>query len=57
MALYKELHSMKEELKKLEASTPTNWLGRWAKQIRLQSLKSRILIIEGKIEECRSRKK
>jgi hypothetical protein len=54
MAAYKLLKDLKESLKKVEESRPGNWLGHWAKSIRMKSIKHRICEIE---DDLKNRKK
>ena len=46
MAAYKLLKELKESLKKVEQAHPHNWLGKWAKNIKMKSIKHRIEEIE-----------
>lgn len=55
MAAYKLLKGLKESLKKVEESEPHNWLGKWAKSIKLKSIKHRIYAIESDLKERKRR--
>lgn len=46
MAAYKLLKQLKINLKKVEQSQPGNWLGHWAKSLKLRAINNRILDIE-----------
>ncbi len=50
MAAYKLLKTLKENLKEVEAGIPQNWLGKWAKQVRLKSISKRIQELEKQIK-------
>lgn len=57
MALYRELQLLREELKKVESDEPGNWLGHWAKSIRMKNLKLKISDIELKLLKRKSANK
>ena len=42
MALFKQLKELINELSEIEAYVPVNGIGKWAKQVRIDSLKSKI---------------
>lgn len=46
MAVYKLLKELKMSLKKIEENEPHNWLGHWAKNLKLKAIKNRISDIE-----------
>ncbi len=49
MVLYKDLHYLKVELRKVELSEPSNWLGSWVRGIKIKSIKCKISEIESKL--------
>ena len=49
MKIRKELELLKEELKRLEEGQPGNWLGHWAKSLKIESTKRKIKSIENKL--------
>jgi hypothetical protein len=57
MAAYKLLKGLKESLKEVEAGVPVNWLGKWAKQVRIDSITERIKQLEKQIENKKQKKK
>lgn len=49
MALFKILKELKDKLSEEENYTPVNWLGKWAKSIKIQNTKNQIKEIEDEI--------
>lgn len=52
MAAYKLLKALKASLKKIEDNDkkPGNWLGHWARSLKIKSIKHRIEEIEHELE-------
>ena len=55
MAVYKLLKELKKNLKEIEQSVPVNWLGKWAKKDRMESISSRIKTLEKQIEKLKNK--
>jgi ABC-type long-subunit fatty acid transport system fused permease/ATPase subunit len=55
MAAYKLLKVLKESLKEVEAGVPVNWLGKWAKQVRIVSITKRIKELEKQIKNKKAK--
>jgi polyhydroxyalkanoate synthesis regulator phasin len=55
MATYKLLKELKKNLKEVEESIPVNWLGKWAKQVRIKSISSRIKTLEKQISKLKNK--
>lgn len=55
MAAYKLLKGLKESLKKVEEAHPHNWLGKWAKSIKVKSIKHRICEIENDLKSRKNK--
>lgn len=49
MALFKILKELKEKLSEEETHTPVNWIGKWAKSVKLDNIKHKIEKVEGEI--------
>jgi hypothetical protein len=56
MALFKEIKNLKQQINYWESYEPVNWLGKWSRGVRLQSLKARYLLIEKKIQILKNKK-
>jgi hypothetical protein len=56
MALFKEIKNLKQQINYWESYEPVNWLGKWSRSVRLQSLKARYLLIEKKIQILKNKK-
>ena len=51
MAAYKLLKGLKQSLKRVEETKPDNWLGKWAKQVKMKSIKHRIDELETRLNK------
>lgn len=56
MALYKELKEVREQILYWENYQGVNWLGKWARSIRLEKLHKRYATIERKIQKLKTKK-
>lgn len=56
MALYKELKEVREQILYWENYQGVNWLGKWARSIRLEKLNKRYATIERKIQKLKTKK-
>lgn len=56
MALYKDLKEVREQILYWEKYQGVNWLGKWARSVRLERLQSRYAIIERKIQRLKNKK-
>lgn len=56
MALFKQIKDLKQQIDYWESYEPVNWLGKWHRSIRLQSLKAKYLLIEKKVEILKNKK-
>lgn len=57
MALYKDLKEVKDLLKYWENYPAVNWLGKWAKSIRVEKLRNRVKVLENKILKLKNKNK
>jgi hypothetical protein len=55
MALYKELKEVREQILYWENYQGVNWLGKWARSIRLEKLHKRYATIERKIQKLKTK--
>jgi len=53
MALFKQLKELKSKLSEVEAYEPVNGMGKWAKSIKILSIKNKIKNIESELERRR----
>lgn len=53
MPLFKILKQLKRKLSEEEKYVPGNWLGKWAKSVKIQNTKNQINEIESEIERRR----
>ena len=56
MALYKDLKEVREQILYWEKYQGVNWLGKWARSVRLERLQKRYAIIERKIQRLKNKK-
>lgn len=56
MALYKDLKELREQILYWEKYQGVNWLGKWARSVRLERLHKRYAIIERKIQKLKKKK-
>jgi hypothetical protein len=56
MALYKELKKLKEELDYWESYEPVNGMGKWARSVRVDRIKSKIQKIEKELQRRKEQK-
>lgn len=53
MPLFKILKQLKRKLSEEEKYTPVNWIGKWAKSIKIQNTKNQIDEVETEIRRRR----
>ena len=56
MALFKDLKELREQILYWEKYQGVNWLGKWARSVRLERLHKRYEIIERKIQKLKNKK-
>jgi len=56
VALFKELKEIREQILYWEKYQGVNWLGKWARSVRLERLHKRYLIIERKIQKLKNKR-
>lgn len=56
MALYKDLKEIREQILYWENYQGVNWLGKWARSVRLERLHKRYATIERKIQRLKNKK-
>ena len=56
MALYKDLKEVREQILYWENYQGVNWLGKWARSVRLERLHKRYATIERKIQRLKNKK-
>ena len=56
MALYKDLKEVREQILYWEKYQGVNWLGKWARSVRLERLDKRYATIERKIQRLKNKK-
>lgn len=56
MALYKDLKEVREQILYWEKYQGVNWLGKWARSVRLERLHKRYATIERKIQRLKKKK-
>lgn len=56
MALYKDLKEVREQILYWENYQGVNWLGKWARSVRLERLHKRYATIERKIQRLKKKK-
>jgi hypothetical protein len=56
MALYKDLKEVREQILYWEKYQGVNWLGKWARSVRLERLHKRYATIERKIQRLKNKK-
>jgi hypothetical protein len=57
VALFKELNEVKEQIEYFEKNEGVNWLGKWARSIKLERLKIKLAGIEKKIQKLKNKGK
>lgn len=57
MALFKDLKEIREQIVYWENYQGVNWLGKWARQVRLDRLYKRYAIVERKIQKLKNKNK
>jgi hypothetical protein len=57
VALFKERNEVKDQIEYLEHNEGVNWLGKWARSIRLERLYAKLAGIEKKILKLKNRGK
>jgi len=55
MALFKELAELKKQLKYYEEKIPVNNMGKWSRSVAIESYKKKIVELEKKIEELKTK--
>ncbi len=55
MALFKKLTELKEKLKYYEEMIPVNNMGKWSRSVAIESYKKKIVELEKKIEELKTK--
>jgi hypothetical protein len=55
VALFKERNEIKLQIEDMEKTEGVNWLGKWARSIRLERLYSRLASLEKKIQRLKNR--
>jgi prefoldin subunit 5 len=55
MALFKELAELKKQLKYYEEKIPVNNMGKWSRSVAIESYKKKIVKLEKKIEELKTK--
>jgi len=57
VALFKERNEVKDQIEHWENNEGVNWLGKWARSIRLERLYIRLASIEKKIQKLKNKGK
>jgi hypothetical protein len=55
VALFKELKEIREQILYWEKYQGVNWLGKWARSVRLERLHKRYSIVERKIQKLKNK--
>ena len=56
VALFKELKEIREQILYWEKYQGVNWLGKWARQVRLERLQKRYASVDKKIQKLKKKK-
>jgi hypothetical protein len=56
VALFKELKEIREQILYWEKYDGVNWLGKWARQVRLERLQKRYAAVDKKIQKLKKKK-
>ena len=56
VALFKELKEIREQILYWEKYDGINWLGKWARQVRLERLQKRYAAVDKKIQKLKNKK-
>ena len=56
VALFKELKEIREQILYWEKYDGVNWLGKWARQVRLERLQKRYASVDKKIQKLKNKK-
>ena len=56
VALFKELKEIREQILYWEKYDGVNWLGKWARSVRLERLQKRYASVDKKIQKLKNKK-
>ena len=56
VALFKELKEIREQILYWEKYDGINWLGKWARSVRLERLQKRYAAVDKKIQKLKNKK-